>query len=37
MFLPVQHFRAAILDAWRDKVAADLCCRQGFRGSSFQV
>ena len=32
---PVQHFQAAILDAWRDKVAADLCCRQGFRGSSF--
>ena len=22
----VQHFRAAILDAWRNKVAADLCC-----------
>ena len=29
---PFQHFRAAILDAWRNKVAADLCCRQGFRG-----
>ena len=29
---PVQHFRAAILDARRNKVAADLCCRQGFRG-----
>ena len=29
---PIQHFRAAILDAWRNKVAADLCCRQGFRG-----
>ena len=28
----IQHFRAAILDAWRSKVAADLCCRQGFRG-----
>ena len=29
---PVQHFRAAILDAWRNKVAADLCGRKGFRG-----
>ena len=29
---PIQHFQAAILDAWRNKVAADLCCRQGFRG-----
>ena len=30
---PTQHFRAAILDAWRNKVTAtDLCCRQGFRG-----
>ena len=29
---PVQHFRAAILDAWRDKVTADLCGRGGFRG-----
>ena len=29
---PTQHFRAAILDAWRNKVPADLCCRQGFRG-----
>ena len=29
---PVQHFQAAVLDAWRDKVAAHLCCRQGFRG-----
>ena len=28
---PVQHFRAAILDAWRNKVAADLCGRAGFR------
>ena len=26
---------AAILDAWRNKVAADLCCRQGFRGGSL--
>ena len=29
---PIQHFQAAILDAWPNKVAADLCCRQGFRG-----
>ena len=29
---PIQHFRAAILDAWRNKVAADLGGREGFRG-----
>ena len=29
---PIQHFRAAVLGAWRDKVAGDLCRRQGFRG-----
>ena len=29
---PVQYFKAAILDAWRNKVAADLCGREGFRG-----
>ena len=29
---PVQHFRAAILDAWQNKSAADLCGRKGFRG-----
>ena len=29
---PVQHFKAAILDAWRNKVSADLCGREGFRG-----
>ena len=29
---PLQHFKAAILDAWRDKVAFDLCGRKGFRG-----
>ena len=29
---PIQHFQAAILDAWRDKVTADLCKRKGFRG-----
>ena len=28
----VQHFRAAILDAWRSKVAADLCAREGIKG-----
>ena len=28
----VQHFRAAILDAWQNKAAADLCGREGFRG-----
>ena len=28
----VQHFKAAILDAWRNEVAADLCGRKGFRG-----
>ena len=27
----VQHFKAAILDAWRNKVAADLRGREGFR------
>ena len=27
-----QHFRSAILDAWRNKVAVDLCGRKGFRG-----
>ena len=29
---PLQHVKAAILDAWRNKVAADLCGRKGFRG-----
>ena len=29
---PIQQFKAAILDAWRNKVAADLCGRKGFRG-----
>ena len=28
---PVQHFKAALLDAWRNKVAAHLCGRKGFR------
>ena len=31
---PIQHFKSAILDAWRDKVSTDLCTRQGFQGSS---
>ena len=29
---PLQHFKTAILDAWRNKVAADLCGWKGFRG-----
>ena len=29
---PIQHFRSAIIDAWRNKVSADLCSRQGVRG-----
>ena len=29
---PLQHSKAAILDVWRNKVAADPCGRQGFRG-----
>ena len=29
---PDQHYKAAILDAWRDKVSLDLCRRKGFRG-----
>ena len=32
---PFQHFRAAILGAWRDKVSADLFARKGFRGRSL--
>ena len=28
----VQHYKAAILDAWRSKVAADFCRMAGFRG-----
>ena len=32
---PVQHFRAAILDAWRLKVSMGLCARKGFRGGPF--
>ena len=29
---PIQHFMAAILDAWHDKFSVDLCGRKGFRG-----
>ena len=29
---PVQHFKGAVLEAWRDKVSSNLCCRKGFRG-----
>ena len=29
---PIQHCRSAVLSAWQDKVAADLCARSGFRG-----
>ena len=28
----LHHFKAALLDIWRYKVAADLCGREGFRG-----
>ena len=28
---PVQHFKAVILDGWRNKVAADFCGREGFQ------
>ena len=29
---PFQHFKSAVLDAWRDLNSADLCKRKGFRG-----
>ena len=32
---PVQHFKAALLDAWRNKVAVDLCGREGFSRRAF--
>ena len=32
---PFQHFRAAIIGAWRDAVSPDLCARKGFRGGSL--
>ena len=28
---PIQHFKSALLDAWRNKAAADLCGGEGFR------
>ena len=28
---PIQHLKAASIDAWRNKVAADLCGWEGFR------
>ena len=28
----LQHFKTAIIEAWRDKVSVDLCGRKGFRG-----
>ena len=31
----LQHFKAAIFDAWRNKVAADRCGRAGFRERAF--
>ena len=32
---PIQHFKAAIIDAWRNKVAADLCRRKRFSRWAF--
>ena len=32
---PIHHFKSALLDAWRNKVAADLRGRKGFRGGPF--
>ena len=32
---PIQHFRAAVLEACRSKVSADLCARKGFRGGPW--
>ena len=32
---PVQHIKAAILDAWRNKVSVDLCGRKGFQGGAL--
>ena len=29
---PLQHFKDAVLDAWRDLHSADLCKQKGFRG-----
>ena len=32
---PIQHFKAALLDAWRNKVSADLCGRKVFEVGLF--
>ena len=32
---PVQHFKAPLLDAWRNNIAVDLCGREGFSGRAF--
>ena len=32
---PIQHFKAAVLDAWRNKAAADLCGRGRFSGRAI--
>ena len=32
---PIQHFKAAIPDAWRDKVAVDLLWPKGFSWWAF--
>ena len=32
---PIQHVQSAILDAWRNKVAADLCAPKGLSWWSF--
>ena len=32
---PIQHFRSAVLDAWRHRVSMGLCSRKGFRGGPF--
>ena len=34
---PIQDFRSAFFDAWRNKVAVDLCARKGFRGGACWV
>ena len=32
---PIQHFKSAIISAWRDRVASVLTLRKSFRGGSF--
>ena len=32
---PIQHFRSAVVEAWRGKVAADKCARKGVRGGPW--